>query len=59
MSEATATAEDPADCAHDWENCDDSFSHEFGTEIIRYRQCPKCGKREDQSNARKPFRHEP
>ena len=50
---------DPGDCEHDWENCDDSFSHEFGTEIIRYRQCPKCGKHEDESNARKPFRHEP
>ena len=31
------------DCEHDFEFCDDSFTHEFGTEIIRYWQCTICG----------------
>lgn len=29
-------------CDHDWETIDDSFSHEFGTEIIVYSRCKKC-----------------
>lgn len=32
-----------AACDHEWEPVDDSFSHEFGTEIIRYMLCEKCG----------------
>jgi hypothetical protein len=31
-------------CEHKWEKVDASFSHEFGTEVIRYMQCEKCGK---------------
>lgn len=34
-----------AACDHDWEKVDASFSHEFGTEVIHYQQCEKCGKR--------------
>lgn len=33
-----------AECNHDWEFCDDSFDHEFGTEVVRYDRCDKCGK---------------
>lgn len=29
-------------CNHDWETIDDSFSHEFGTEIIIYSRCKNC-----------------
>jgi hypothetical protein len=28
---------------HEWELVDDSFDHEFGTEIIRYFRCERCG----------------
>jgi hypothetical protein len=30
-------------CDHDWHVQDDSFGHEFGTEIIVYDLCEKCG----------------
>ena len=30
-------------CDHEWETQDDSFSHEFGTEIIVYDRCVLCG----------------
>ena len=30
-------------CDHDWHEQDDSFSHEFGTELIVYDLCEKCG----------------
>lgn len=33
----------PEPCDHDWRLQDDSFDHEFGTEIIRYWLCEKCG----------------
>lgn len=29
-------------CDHDWKRVDDSFSHEFGTEIIVFERCQKC-----------------
>lgn len=29
-------------CDHDWQKVDDSFDHEFGTEIIHYLRCAKC-----------------
>lgn len=32
-----------APCDHDWEEVDDSFDHEYGTEQIHYRRCLKCG----------------
>ncbi len=32
------------ECDHEWEKVDASFDHEFGTEVIRYMQCEKCGK---------------
>jgi hypothetical protein len=31
------------DCDHDWHFQDDSFDHEFGTEVIHYWLCEKCG----------------
>jgi len=31
-------------CDHDWEFGDDSFDHEFGTELVHYWRCEKCGK---------------
>ena len=38
------------DCpGHDWEYEDYSFDHEFGTEVIRYRICQKCGLMQDES----------
>lgn len=38
-------SDEPDDpCDHEWEFCDDSFDHEFGTEVIRYWRCEKCGK---------------
>lgn len=30
-------------CDHEWEDVDDSFDHEFGTEQIHFRRCAKCG----------------
>ena len=29
-------------CDHDWEEVDDSFDHEFGTEQIHFHRCSKC-----------------
>lgn len=28
---------------HDWQFQDDSFDHEFGTEVIHYDLCERCG----------------
>lgn len=36
-------------CDHEWEFQDDSFDHEFGTEVIHYWECPKCGATTDKS----------
>jgi len=41
---AEVTAAFQQECDHEWENVDDSFSHDRGTEIIHYRRCLKCGK---------------
>lgn len=41
---AEVTAAFQKECDHDFEKVDDSFSHEFGTEVIRYLRCEKCGK---------------
>jgi hypothetical protein len=30
-------------CEHNWEFQDDSFSHEFGIEVINYWLCNECG----------------
>ncbi len=30
------------ECDHDYEEIDDSFDHEFGTERIYYRRCKIC-----------------
>jgi hypothetical protein len=35
--------DDPSTCDHDFQFHDDSFDHEFGTEIVRYWLCEKCG----------------
>lgn len=35
------------ECDHEWKTHDDSFSHEFGTEIIVYDECEKCGLRRE------------
>ena len=29
-------------CDHDWKLVDDSFDHEFGTEVCGHMQCTKC-----------------
>lgn len=34
-------------CDHDWETVDDSFTHEFGTEVIVYQKCTICGLEEE------------
>jgi hypothetical protein len=30
------------ECDHDWEVVDDSFSHEFGTQVVVYQRCLIC-----------------
>ena len=30
-------------CDHEWEFIDESFSHEFGTEVLHSWECQKCG----------------
>lgn len=37
------TPQDPPACDHEWVYQDDSFDHEYGTEVIRYWLCEKCG----------------
>jgi hypothetical protein len=32
----------PDACDHEWEFQDDSFDHEFGTEVVHYWLCTKC-----------------
>jgi len=32
-------------CDHEWEFIDESFDHEFGTEVIYTWECQKCGLR--------------
>lgn len=34
---------EPEPCAHEWRLVDDSFAHEFGTEVVKYWECDKCG----------------
>lgn len=34
-------------CDHEWKIRDDSFSHEFGTEIIVCEECQICGEQRD------------
>lgn len=34
---------DAAPCAHEWEFIDESFAHEFGTEVLHSWECQKCG----------------
>lgn len=36
------TTKEQAFCDHNWKTVDDSFSHEFGTEIIVFERCEKC-----------------
>lgn len=38
-------------CDHDWEHVYDSFDHEFGTEVIRFDRCLKCGKTKEWEDA--------
>lgn len=33
----------PPECDHYWKARDESFSHEFGTEIVVYFECEHCG----------------
>lgn len=40
---------DPEPCDHDWQIRDDSFDHEFGTEVVVCWECEKCGEQ-------KPYR---
>jgi len=30
-------------CEHDWSMQDESFDHEFGTEVVHYFECELCG----------------
>lgn len=38
--------DDNEECDHEWEIIDESFAHEFGTEICVSRFCLKCDKSE-------------
>lgn len=59
MSADTASVEalvaEPPSCDHEWEFQDESFDHEFGTEIIQYWQCALC----DITTDRCPYDIEP
>ena len=35
------------ECDHDWVTVDDSFDHEFGTEVVIYQRCTICNKEQD------------
>jgi hypothetical protein len=35
------------ECDHNWEFCDDSFDHEYGTEQVHYFLCSECGETRD------------
>lgn len=39
------------ECDHDWKFVDDSFSHEFGTEQIHFKECQICGITENVSSS--------
>ena len=39
------TPEETAPCDHEYEFIDESFGHEFGTEVIHVWECSKCGHR--------------
>jgi hypothetical protein len=39
------TAAEP--CDHEWEVIDQSFDHEYGREVIVFRQCLTCGEEAD------------
>ena len=39
-------------CEHEWEFEDDSFDHEFGTEVIQYYVCIHCGEVADDGQVR-------
>lgn len=41
---------DPNLCPHNWETKDDSFDHEFGTEMIVYQECSWCGAQKEFSD---------
>lgn len=42
MESANAEVADPSQIDHDWKLQDDSFDHEFGTQVVRYMQCSRC-----------------
>jgi hypothetical protein len=37
-------------CDHEWRIRDDSFGHEFGTEIVVCWECDKCGEQKPYSS---------
>jgi hypothetical protein len=39
-------------CDHKWEAQDDSFSHEFGTEVVVFECCELCGETRDYDDSR-------
>ncbi len=45
---------DSEPCDHCWEHVDASFSHEFGTRVIRYDECSKCGVRREADDEVEP-----
>ena len=43
-------------CDHEWKTIDESFSHEFGTEMIFREECQKCGESHDMPPGTKPLK---
>lgn len=39
----TCDPEPEETCDHDWKCIDDSFDHEFGTEVAYHMECRHCG----------------
>jgi hypothetical protein len=39
-------------CEHTWEVIDDTFSHEFGTEVVVFECCELCGETRDFDDSR-------
>lgn len=46
-SEAPSSEACVPECDHDWKVRDESFSHEFGTEIVVFEECELCGATRD------------
>lgn len=51
LKSATMECDDDSHIDHDWKFIDESFSHEFGTEIVHYWVCERCEKTRDEPAA--------